>query len=187
VPQLNATQAQVTLSCLADGSSHGRSLGTEVLASLLGTTLFEKVRGELGASYGFHGSAELMVGGTAQLDVNGSIENSRLPEAMAVIAKVMKNFEGETLSDRALDRARWTVARSATMASATSPMTAEVFTRRVLAGHKTAEVDMALFESLAAVGRAEVLEAWKQCHGHMVISVVGDEARIAEATKGLGF
>jgi predicted Zn-dependent peptidase len=186
-PQAGATQAQVTLSCLADGSSGSRTFANEIVGSVIGTALFEKIRGELGASYGFHGGSDTYVGGVGRINVNGSIENGRLPQAMAVMARVMKNFDSETLTERALERARWDVARSATMGQATSPLTAEVFTRRVLAGHKTTELDIALFDSLAAVKREEVIDAWKQCHGHMVISIVGDEARIAEATRGVGF
>ncbi|MFT3707339.1 MAG: insulinase family protein [Archangium sp.] len=186
-PQANATQAQVTLACLADASSGTRTFANEIVGSVIGTALFEKIRGELGASYGFHGGSNTYVGGVGRINVNGSIENGRLPQAMAVMAKVMKNFETDTLTDRALERARWDVARSATMAQATSPMTAEVFTRRVLAGHKTTELDIALFDSLAGIKRDEVIDAWKQCHGHMVLSIVGDQARIAEATKGVGF
>lgn len=181
--QPNATQAQVSLGCLADGTTFQRSLANQLLASLLGTTLFEKIRGELGASYGFSGYSGLLVGGVSEVQWQGSIENSRLTAAMAVMAKVMKDFEKETLTDRALERARWDVARQATMAGSTSPSTAETFTRRVLAGHKTAEVDFALFDSLAGLGREELLAAWKQCHGHMVMSVVGDEELVRWATK----
>jgi predicted Zn-dependent peptidase len=186
-PQAGSTQAQVQVACLSDGSTPSKALANEVLASVIGTSLFEKIRGELGASYGFRGSAELLVGGTGRIDWGGSIENARLPQALAVMGKVMKGFESETLSDRALERARWDVARSATMGQATSPLTAEVFTQRVLAGHKTAELDVALFDSLAAIGKAEVLDAWSRCHGHMALSLVGDEERIAEATKGVEF
>lgn len=186
-PQAGSTQAQVRLACLADASTHSKALANELLASVIGTALFEKIRGELGASYGFGGGAELLVGGAGRIEWGGSIENARLPQAMAVLGKVMKNFEGETLTDRALERARWSVARSATMGQATSPLTAEVFTERVLAGHKTAELDAALFDSLAAIGKAEVVDAWKRCHGHMALSLVGDEARIGEAAKGVEF
>lgn len=185
--QSGSTQAQVHMACLADASTHPKALANQLVASVISTALFEKIRGELGASYGFGGGAELMVGGAGRIDWGGSIENARLPQAMAVMAKVMKNFEGETLTDRALERARWNVAREATMGQATSPLTAEVFTQRVLAGHKTAELDVALFDSLAAITRTDVIDAWNRCHGHMVISLVGDEARIAESTKGVGF
>lgn len=186
-PQSGSTQAQVHVACLADASAHSKALANDILASVISTALFEKIRGELGASYGFGGGAELLVGGAGRIDWGGSIENARLPQAMAVMSKVMKNFESETLTDRALERARWSVARDATMGQATSPLTAEVFTQRVLAGHKTTELDAALFDSLAAVGKAEVLEAWNRCHGHMAISLVGDETRIGEATKGVEF
>jgi zinc protease len=185
--QPGSTQAQVHLACLADASTHSKSLANQILASVISTALFEKIRGELGASYGFGGGAELLVGGAGRLDWSGSIENARLPQALAVMAKVMKNFESDTLTDRALERARWSVAREATMGQATSPLTAEVFTQRVLAGHKTAELDTSLFDSLAAIGKAEVLDAWNRCHGHMALSLVGDEAGIAEATKGVEF
>lgn len=185
--QPNATQAQVTLACLADGSTFERSLANQLLASVLGTALFEKIRGELGASYGFSGFSGQLVGGVSDVEWQGSIENSRLTAAMGVMGKLMRDFGKDTLTDRALERARWDVARQSTMAGSTSPSTAETFTRRVLAGHQTTEEDVALFDSLAALSREDLLAAWKQCHGHMVMSVVGDEETVRFATQSTSF
>ena len=62
---------------------------------------------------------------------------------------------------------------------------AEVLTRQVLAGRKTEEVGV-LFESLSKIGRPEVVGAWRQCSGNMVLSIVGDEVRTRAALKEAG-
>lgn len=185
--QPGATQAQVHLACLADGRTLAQGLSHQTLASLVSTTLFEKIRGELGASYGFGGGASSLVGGTTRIDWEGSIDNNRLPQAMAVLAKTLKAFEQETLSDRALERARWSVARESTMSGATASTVARTLTDEVLAGRKTDDVDAALFEALAKVDRDQLLASWKQCQGNLVLSIVGDEPRVKEALTSSGW
>ena len=183
--QPNATQAQVHLACLADGRQLSQELAQETLARLLATSLFEKIRGELGASYGFGGRANLMIGGMGRIDWSGSIENSRLPQALTLLANAIGHFEAETLSDRAIERARWDIARESTLLGGTASTVAEVLTRQVLAGRKTEEVGV-LFESLSKIGRPEVVGAWRQCSGNMVLSIVGDEVRTRAALKEAG-
>ena len=183
--QPNATQAQVHLACLADGRQLSQELAQETLARLLATSLFEKIRGELGASYGFGGRANLMIGGMGRIDWSGSIENSRLPQGLTLLANAIGHFEAETLSDRAIERARWDIARESTLLGGTASTVAEVLTRQVLAGRKTEEVGV-LFESLSKIGRPEVVGAWRQCSGNMVLSIVGDEVRTRAALKEAG-
>jgi zinc protease len=183
--QPNATQAQVHLACLGDGRLVSQELAQHTLASLLATALFEKIRGELGASYGFGGRADLMLGGMGRIDWSGSIENSRLPQALAVLVNAVGHFEGETLTDRAIERARWEVARESTLSGATASTVANVLTHQVLAGRKTDQVGV-LFESLAGIGRDELTAAWRQCQGNMVLSIVGDEARTKAALQQAG-
>jgi zinc protease len=183
--QPNATQAQVHLACLADGRQLSQELAHQTLASLLATSLFEKIRGELGASYGFGGRSTLMVGGVDRIEWSGSIENSRLPQALTLLGNAVTRFEGETLTDRAIERARWEVAREATLSASTASTVAEVLTHQVLAGRKTEEVST-LFESLSGIGRAELVAGWQQCGGNLVLSIVGDEARTRAALKQAG-
>ncbi len=185
--QPGATQAQVHLACLAEGKSLAQELANQSMARLLATALFEKIRGELGASYGFGGGSRPMVGGMSRLDWSGSIENSRLPQAMAVLATAVKQFEQQTLSDRALERARWDVARASTLSGAPAGTVADVLTRQALAGRRTDDVDTALFESLAAIDREQLAAGWRQCAGNLVLSVVGDETRVKEALTQSGF
>ncbi|MFO0594816.1 MAG: insulinase family protein [Myxococcaceae bacterium] len=187
-PQPSATQAQVHLACLVEGIGLDDELRAQVTSQLVGTTLFEKIRGELGASYGFGGRAHPIFtppGGVTRIDWSGSIDNARLGDSMKVIAKVLNDFEGTTLNDASLGRARWAVARDATMAGATSPDTAESLTARVLAGQPS-EGEGQLFDALSKVDRDGLSRQWKQCRGHLVMSVVGDEAMIRAAVTGAG-
>jgi zinc protease len=183
--QPGATQAQLHMACLADGSKPIDELSSRTIANLLGTALFQKIRGELGASYGINGRAQTMLGGTARIDWQGSIENSRLPQALTVIFTMMKGFEKDTLTDVAIGRARWEVAREATMEGATAGTVAAVMTNEVLMG-RTPEETANMFEALAGVGRPQLEATWKACSGTTVVSLVGDEARIHESLKAAG-
>jgi predicted Zn-dependent peptidase len=184
--QANATQAQVHLACLAPGQSLKAELANRTTASLLATALFDKIRGELGASYGFGGGASSVIGGLQRLDWSGSIENSRLGDALALLSGAVKNFETQTLTDRALERARWETARELTLADSTADSEARVLTSHVFAGRDPEKLD-SLFETLAATDRAALLEGWQQCKSTMVISIVGDEAQTREALKKASF
>lgn len=183
--QAGATQAQVRLSCLADGRSLEQALAQQTLVNLLSTTLFEKIRGELGASYGFGGGVSWLVGGTSRLDWSGSVENGRLPQAMTVLKAALGQLS-DGVSEQALERARWEVARESTLADSTAGAVADALTREALAGRRTDGFAAARFEALAGIGREQVLGAWGQCRGHLVMSVVGDEARIRDALKAAG-
>jgi zinc protease len=183
--QPGATQAQLHMACLAAGAKPVDELSSETVSKLLGTALFEKIRGELGASYGINGSSQTMLNGTSRLDWQGSIENTRLPQALTVIFNMMKGFEKDTLTDVALGRARWEVAREATMAGATAGTVAQVMTNEVLMG-RTPEETATMFEALANVGRPQLESTWKACRGSTVVSLVGDEARIHESLKAAG-
>lgn len=184
--QPNATQAQVHLACLAEGKTQLRDFANQTTASLLGSALFDKIREELGASYGFGGGARPLIGGMQRLDWNGSIENSRLNEAMAVLSGAVKNFETQTLTGQGLDRARWQVARDLTMSNATAMSLSAELTEQALTGREAGSLNAA-FDQLAGVGKDQVVEAWKQCAGSLVVSIIGDEATVREALKKATF
>ena len=131
--QPNATQARVRLACLTEGQSVSQELASRTLVSLLASALFEKIRGEMGASYGFHGAATSLVSGRQRLDWEGAIENARLGDALAKVADAARDFGRLTLTDAAVERARWQVARELTLADATAPSAARLLTHQALA------------------------------------------------------
>ncbi len=183
--QPGASQAQLHLACLAEGTSPRDELGTQVLAKLLGTSLFEKIRGELGASYGISGRAQTMVGGTTRLDWQGAIENSRLPQALGAVFGLVTAMQKDALTDTAIGRARWEVARQATLEDATALATTRVLTHETLL-QRTPEQTANRFEVLAGVDRPQLERSWETCRGSLVVSLVGDEARIHESLKAAG-
>lgn len=184
--QSGATQAQVHLACLAETGPLDKSMANQTTANLLATALFEKIRGELGASYGFGGGATPLTGTVDRLDWQGSIENSRLGESLAVLSGAIRDFETQTLTDRALERARWEVARQMTLDGATAGTAARTFTERTLAGRES-DASESVFDSLAGVGREQLLPGWRQCRGSLTVSLTGDEPTIREALKKASF
>lgn len=184
--QPGASQAQFHLACLADSSQLTQELANETASKLLATELFNKIRGELGASYGFNGGSTSYLGGVSRLDWVGSIENTRLSQALSLISGMFKGFETSVLTDKNLERARWSVARESTLENATTESVAAAISHEVLMGRKPDDIGL-LFETLANVGRPQVSAAWKQCQGGLVISIVGDEDVIRAALKTTDF
>ncbi|MEW5740836.1 MAG: insulinase family protein [Myxococcota bacterium] len=184
--QPNATQAQLHLACLARGATEAEELANDTTARLLGATLFDKIRGELGASYGIHGSSSTLLGGTSRLDWTGAIENGRLAQALKVLKATTADFEKVALTDAAIGRARWEVAREATMENSSTDVVAAVLSHRALLGRSTDGV-ATQFDVLASLGRAELEATWRQCKGSTVLSLTGDEALIRQALKDAGY
>lgn len=184
--QANATQAQLHVACLAPGKSEVQELSNKVAANLLGAALFDKIRGELGASYGIHGSASTLADGTSRLDWQGSIENGRLGQALGVVRRMTGNFTTEALSEQAVGRARWEVAREATMLDSSTELVARVLSQQVLLGRSTEE-GAKTFDVLAGIGKPQLEDVWRACQGSTVLSLVGDEAVIREALKTAGY
>lgn len=184
--QPNASQAQLHMACLASGATEEQELANKTVANLLGAALFGKIRGELGASYGIHGQATTVLGGVGRLDWSGAIENSRLGQALGVIRAMTADFEKSTLTEQAIGRARWEVARESTMAGSSTEIVADVMTHQVLMGRKPEET-VNLFDALSGISRPQLEAAWKQCRGSTVISLVGDEELIKKALKEAGY
>lgn len=184
--QANATQAQLHLACLAQGASLAEELANDTAARLLGAALFDKIRGELGASYGIHGSSSTMLGGVSRLDWTGAIENGRLGQALKVLKTMTADFEKVALTDAAIGRARWEVAREATMDSSSTDVVAQVLTYRAMLGRSTDDLARQ-FDVLAGIGRAELEATWRQCRGSTVLSLTGDETVIRQALKEAGY
>jgi len=184
--QANATQAQLHLACLARGATEAEELSAQATAKVLGTSLFESIRGELGASYGISGGATSLVDGTARLDWFGAIENGRLAQALKLLRATTQDFEAKTLTDVAIGRARWEVARETTLDDTSTDRVAQTLSHRVLLGRSTEELART-FDALAGVGRAELEATWRQCRGGLVLSLTGDEALIRRALKDAGY
>lgn len=186
VHQANASQAQLHLACLARGAKLEEELANQVTASLLGAALFSKIRGELGASYGIGGRAATLVDGTARLDWGGAIENARLGQALGIIRALTADYEKAALTDAAINRARWEVAREATMDDANTLQVAAVLGHQAVLGRPT-ETQAQVFDVLAGLGRPQLEAAWAQCRGSTVLSLVGDEAVIRKALQDAGY
>jgi zinc protease len=185
--QAGATQAQLHLACLADGATPLQEFAGRTTVKLLEAELIGRLRGELGASYGFRGASRLLAGGVQLLEWRGSLESARLAEGLAVLGASVKKLEDQGLTDRSLERARWAVASQLTVAGATSTAVSQLVARRVLAGRDTTNLESD-FEVLATIGREQLLPGWRQCQGSLVLSLVGeeDQVRAALASAGLG-
>ncbi len=180
-----ATQAELHMACLARAETSKQDLTNAVIAELLGDTLFRKVRGELGATYGISGRAVSLLGGSGQLEWRGALENGRLGDALKVIKKTWDELDSTGFNDKDVGRARWQRAREATLNTITSETMSTLLSHALLQGRNPEDIDR-VFEELAGINADDLHRAWADCRGHAVISLVGDEATIQAAVKSAG-
>lgn len=178
--QPNATQARLHLACLTPSGSTKEVLAGQATANLLERALFGKARVELGASYGFHGTASRLPAGVQRLDWEGAVENRRLAEVLPLVFGAVRAFEAQLLAERAVERARWDVARGLTLEDSTARRLAALLSQQALDGRE-AETTEARFAAAAGLGRPELLEQWRACRGSLAVGILGDEATIRAA------
>jgi zinc protease len=184
-PRAGATQALLHLACLVDGSTAAQEVAARTVATLLDAELHRTLRQELGATYGIGATARTFLGGTEQLDWAGQLENARLGQALQVVSATLAGFARQGLTEGAIARTRWQVAREETLAAATCEGEAAAATQALLAGRPALDRSRT-FERLQALEPQALQATWQDCRGTAVLSLVGDEARIRAALREAG-
>jgi predicted Zn-dependent peptidase len=151
---------------------------------MIGSTLFIRVREELGATYGFHGSASSLPAGVGVLSAQGSVEKARFGKALGVIKDVLDKTS--TFDDQVFGKARWQMARQATLRGSTSSSMTRTVLRELMLGRNVSSADYAI-QTFAEVSKDDVLEAWSACQKSSVFTFVGDKDTIDSAVKAVGW
>ncbi len=179
-----ATQVEVQLACLGPEPTPKQEAAQSILAELVGSTLFIRVREELGATYGLHGSASTLRGGVGLMEWQGSVEKARFTKALGVVKDVLEKTAAA--DEQAFGKARWQMARQATMRGGTSRSVARTVLRELMLGRNVSSADYAI-DTLAEVTRDDLLEAWSACQKSQVFTFVGDQETIEQAVKSVGW
>jgi zinc protease len=173
-----ATQAELRIGCRLPPATAAESLRDRVLASAVGARLDGVIRKELGVSYGFHARAETLLGGSAVLYLEGSVENAGVAAALQAIRRELGGPGG--LSGIDLDMGRWAVARAYNVNLATP----ERWVSRALAAEKEGwglESLDAEPRLLASFDGSGLVESLHRCASEGVVSIVGDETVARQA------
>jgi zinc protease len=175
-------QTRVSIGCVLDEADASTDALFDVLESLVAGGLDTALRQELGVTYGLHASAERLASGDELFGVYGSIEVSRLTEAVAVIIARWRSWSKGQVAQRAIDEAKWSIARRRLWVSRSSSARAAQLAR-------AAALDGS-FEQLAqypqhlqAVNEAAVDRTLKRCYERLVISLEGPLEAIQRASR----
>jgi zinc protease len=178
VPRPDATQAEVRIGCRLPPAHAAEALRYRVLARAVDARLNGSIRQAMGLSYGFHAHVETLLGGSAVLYLQGSIENAGLLPALQSVRQVLGGNAGLASGD--LDAGRWAVAREYDMALATPAawLSRALFLERLRWGLDAADAEPKLLASFDSTG---LIESLRRCSKEGVISIVGDEATARSA------
>jgi zinc protease len=167
----DATQAEVRIACRLAPAGAAQELRYQVLARAVDARLNGSIRQAMGYSYGFHAHAETLLGGSAVLYLQGSVENAGLLPALQAVRQVLG---GAALTNEDLAFGRWAVARGYDIALATPSgwLSRALEVERRGWGLEAVDAEPKLLSSFDPAGLVESLH---RCAKEGVISIVGDE------------
>lgn len=180
-----ASQAGVMVLCQAPGNSLQDSVTQSIIAETLGSYLNRTLREEMGATYGIYGRPSVTAAGNGEITVSGLVENDRLGKALKVLKTTWDGF-GSQLTEEGIGRARWQMARYATLRGSTSLSLAAALGNAALLGRDPKSIDDTI-SALARVKEADLQAAFARCRETAVFSFMGDEEIVRASLKEAGW
>jgi zinc protease len=176
------TQGELRLGCLLPAADNRTFVMYDVMADMIGKHLFKVVRQQLGASYGLHGRAVTLRGGSSHMLVEGNINNSKLTAALKVIREYWDGLPNGEFDEQEMNRARWALARDYNLRfTSTGAIAGEVLSTRNL-GWGIDAIDR-YPDALASITKADLQRAFRVCRESSVLSLVGDQTTVNAALK----
>ncbi len=179
-----ASQVEVKIGCLLPPADGDGAVANRLLAAWISGKIQQTLREKLGATYGFHGQAQALWGGSANLQLGGAIANAQLPKAFAVIQSVFSSRSEASLTDSALASTRWSIAREYNTDFLTQGELASSLALSVMRGNPIDSLDSVALR-IPNVSTALVRTAFKTCLDHQTMAVVGDEQTVKRALESV--
>ncbi|HYO55861.1 pitrilysin family protein [Archangium sp.] len=179
-----ATQTQVSWGCPLPRGDAAAEARYDLMAELASTRLYRQVRSSLGASYGFSGWSRVYEGGAAHLEIHGALENAQLTQALAAVRQTLGELSEGHWQPVELEAARRRLHQRYSLSLGTSRALAQAVLNARGRGWPLAEVED-FSKHLAAVSPAKLQDDFAVCTGHLVVSLLGDEAVTRGAADAL--
>jgi zinc protease len=177
-----ASQTNVNVSCRTVGNTAKDRVLNEVLIDSVSARLHDRLREQLGATYGIRGRAISNLKGTSALVLSGALENESLANALKEISLA---YAETSLNENDFNSARWRVGRQ--MAFERSSSRALALDLNEFTGMNFTPEEFDSWGQALETMRAKDAEiSWKQCQQTLVISLLGDESVITPAIKSAG-
>jgi zinc protease len=178
-----STQVNLLLGCRLPGGRDPRDLATaRMLAGVVADRLSTRLREEMGAAYTVTGSAAVIDGGGAHIQIGAAIDNRRFREALQVIRADWDHYARGGFDRGTLSQVRWDLTRGALLGYQTSTDTAVRVLEGVNQGWSPA-VLASLPDAYRTVGAAELGRAFQVCRASTVLSLLGDKPSIDAALR----
>jgi zinc protease len=175
-----ATQTELELRCLLPPADARRDAAHDVLASMVGGELEDRLRETSGSTYGTHVVARTLRGGTAMLTIRSNVDNGRLPMALATLREFWKTSTEDGVSADWVRRARDRVAVGRLLRYESSAALASELEDLWNQGWPLETIDEAP-AILARVEKPEVDAALRTCARNFVFGLTGDQGVIRKA------
>lgn len=183
VPRPGASQGHVQLACRLPEATPESAARYELMAELLRSRMWHRVREQMGATYGFFANATLARGGAAHLLVEGIVDAPKLGAVLKATREVLATYGREGVPAAELERARSRLLARHAVALNTSHDWVDALLDARVQGWDAASVSRKP-ELLGAVTAADLQKAFTDCAGRLVMGLIGDEqvARTALST-----
>jgi zinc protease len=179
-----ATQAEFRLGCILPPGDDFAATRYRLMSLMASQHLFRQVRQELGATYGMHGYAQTLRGGTSHLIIFGNINNARLAPALTTIKRYWDGLPRGEFDEREANNSQWDLAAAYHMGYSTTGDFTSAISNTWNHGWPLESIDK-YGDKVLAVNKEEMQKAFATCHENAVLSIVGDEPTIRAAlTQG---
>jgi predicted Zn-dependent peptidase len=183
-----ATQTELELRCLMPPADARRDAAYDVVASLVGGALEDRLRERTGSTYGTHVYTSTLRGGTAMFTLKSNVDNGRLPLALATLRGFWKGAVEDGMSAEDVRGARDRVAVGRLLRYESSATLASELVDLWNQGWPLETIDEAP-ANFARVEKPDVDAALRACAGNLVFGLTGDQgvirAALAAAKPGL--
>jgi predicted Zn-dependent peptidase len=173
-------QTELTLACRLPNFDR-RGVGIQrVLASLVGSEVYTRVRGEAGAAYSVDGGPKFLRGGAAHMALTMMVDDTRLRDVLRVIRAHWARLADGQFDPGALSQVKWGMTASANFDFQT---TSEVALRATDALNLGLSLEMLDREAqeISKVDTEQLKAAFRVCASSTILQLVGDESRIRSA------
>ncbi|HET6146957.1 MAG TPA: pitrilysin family protein [Polyangia bacterium] len=177
-----ATQAQIRFGCLLPPArTPAIAVRHDLAAALLEARLNDKIREELGISYGVGVEARMVRGGTAYLELRGAVVSGQLDATLVVLRDALAQLASAPASDHLIAWQKLEVAQSMSLNYMTNTGIVRALLSSANVGFPPKTI-VELPDDLSAATAAGVQEDFQRCTaGRPTLSIVGPEAAARDA------
>jgi zinc protease len=175
LPLPGATQVELFAGCTMPASNSRERLVQKLLAAYLSQRLEDRLREQLGLTYGVGADVESLRGGFSLLSLATAVENARAGEALRVYQETWQEL-AQAPDPRTLAQVRWDLARAFNAGRTAAELMAALVELAAL-GAPAEDLDR-FGEQLAGIRAPDLAAALRACQATAVTALAGEPATL---------